>query len=399
MINTKQLSVSKTVLLLSYITIASISAAMITPALPLIEQSYQLGHGALEWVIAIYLIGYMLGQLVYGPLANTFGRLWALRCGLLVNIVGILFCLGSMYRFNYSLLLMGRLITALGAASGLTCTFMLLNELLTKDKAMQAMSFTIVAFTLGIGAAGVIGGLTAQYLFWGDCFWLLFIHGLIMLACTWQFTETLSKPIRISMKTIVHHYLQAIKSTQLIAASCVVALTSVVSYTYSAAAPMYAHMQLHLTPGSYGIWNIINMMGMLASGFISRYLMPRYSIQSIVKCGMLMLVPCIVSLLLLLNAAGTYPCWFFITTALLYCFAGSIYPSASYLASNAIADKASAASMMSFINIGSAMAAVVMLGYLPFGSLMGLIIAISVFFVLAGVMAMHFIFGRSINCI
>ena len=138
---------------------------------------------------------------------------------------------------------------------------------------------------------------------------------------------------------------------------------------------------------------------MLASGFISGYLMPRYSIQSIVKCGMLMMVPCIVSLLLLLNAAGTYPCWFFITTALLYCFAGSIYPSASYLASNAIADKASAASMMSFINIGSAMAAVVMLGYLPFGSLMGLIIAISVFFVLAGVMAMHFIFGRSINCI
>lgn len=390
MINTKNLSSCKTVLLLSYITIASISAAMITPALPLIQQSYQLGHGALEWIIAIYLIGYMFGQLIYGPLANTLGRLWALRCGLLLNLVGILFCLGSICHFNYSLLLMGRFITALGAASGLTCTFMLLNELLSEDKAMHAMSFTIVAFTLGIGAAVAIGGLIAQYLFWGDCLWLLLIQGIIMLACTWQFPETLSNPIRLSVKTIVKQYLQAIKSIKLVAASCVVALTSVISYTYSAAAPLYAHIQLHLTPGNYGIWNIINMIGMLASGFISRYLMPRYQARSILKYGMLMMIPCILSLLLLFCLTPS-PYWFFITTALLYCFAGSIYPSASYLASNAIDDKASAASMMSFINIGFAMAAVVMLGYLPLSSLLGLVIAISIFLALASTMAMRFI--------
>jgi MFS transporter, DHA1 family, multidrug resistance protein len=271
MIHKNTLSQSKVVLLLSYITIASISAAIITPALPLITQSFDIGHGALEWVISIYLLGYMLGQLIYGPLANKFGRLWALRCGLLLNLAGILLCLGSIYSLNYSLLLAGRLITALGAASGLTCTFMLLNELLTKEQAMRAMSFTIVAFTLGIGAAVVVGGMIAQYLFWGDCFWLLLIHGVVMLALTWQLPETLTKSVRISVQTIAHNYLHAIKSTKLVAASLVVGLTSVVSYTYSAAAPLYAHMQLHLTPGGYGIWNIINMVGMLASGIISSY--------------------------------------------------------------------------------------------------------------------------------
>ena len=392
MINTRTLSQSKIVLLLSYITIASISAAIVTPALPVIEHGYELGHGALEWVISIYLLGYMLGQLIYGPLANKFGRLWALRCGLLLNLVGILLCLGSIYSLNYTLLLIGRLITALGAASGLTCTFMLLNELLPKEQAMRAMSFTIVAFTLGIGAAVVAGGMISQYFFWGDCFWLLLIHGVVMLALTWQFPETLTKSIKISVKTIVRNYLHAIKSTQLVAASFVVALTSVVSYTYSAAAPLYAHMQLHLTPGDYGIWNIINMVGMLASGFFSSYLMPRYAVNSIVKFGMLMIIPCIVSLLLLFYSTTEHPCWFFITTALLYFFSGCVYPSASYLASNAIADKASAASMMSFINMGSAMTAVVVLGYLPLSALMGLIITIAAFFVLASVMAMRFIY-------
>ena len=187
------------------------------------------------------------------------------------------------------------------------------------------------------------------------------------------------------------NYLHAIKNTQLVAASCVVALTSVISYTYSAAAPLYAQKQLHLAPASYGLWNTINMVGMLASGLFSRYLMLRYTVKSIVKFGMLMILPCIVSLIALFYSTSGHCDWFFVTTALMYFFSGSIYPSASYLASNSLSDKAIAASMMSFINIGSAMAAVIILGYLPYSALMALIITVAAFFVLAGIMAMRFI--------
>ena len=391
MIHTRNLNQFKIALLLSYIPIASISGAIITPALPLIEHAYKLGHGALEWVVSIYLLGYMLGQLVYGPLANTLGRLWALRFGLILNLVGVVLCLSSTYSLHYYLLLTGRLITALGAASGLTCTLLLLNELLSKEQAMRAMSLTIVAFTLGIGAAVVVGGIIAQHVFWGDCFWLLLIHGLVMLVFTWQFSETLTRPVRISVKSIVRNYIYAIKSTQLVASSLVVAFTSVVSYTYSAAAPLYAQKQLHLAPASYGLWNTINMVGMLASGLFSRYLMLRYTVKSIVKFGMLMILPCIVSLIALFYSTSGHCDWFFVTTALMYFFSGSIYPSASYLASNSLSDKAIAASMMSFINIGSAMVTVIILGYLPYSALMALIITVSAFFVLAGIMAMRFI--------
>ena len=47
----------KIAILLSYICIASISAAIITPALPQIEHSFALSHGALEWIISIFLLG------------------------------------------------------------------------------------------------------------------------------------------------------------------------------------------------------------------------------------------------------------------------------------------------------------------------------------------------------
>ena len=83
----------KTILLLSYMSIASASAAILTPALPHIEAAFSLGHGQVEWIMNIFLIGYTLGQIIYGPLANKVGRLRALRTGFSINILGIVLCL------------------------------------------------------------------------------------------------------------------------------------------------------------------------------------------------------------------------------------------------------------------------------------------------------------------
>lgn len=185
----------KTAILLSYLCIASISAAIITPALPLIEQRYALTHGALEWVVSIFLFGYVVGQLLYGPLANRFGRLTSLRSGLLINLVGIVMCLIAVRCSSYPFLLAGRLITALGAASGLSCTFMLINESLSPERAKHAMSFAVFSFTFGVGLAVTLGGVMTQYFHWEYCFWLLLVHGVVMLLLTWQFEETLGPVI------------------------------------------------------------------------------------------------------------------------------------------------------------------------------------------------------------
>jgi MFS transporter, DHA1 family, multidrug resistance protein len=65
--------------LLSYISIASVSAAIITPALPNIEHTFALSTGTVEWIVSAFLIGYVIGQLVYGSLANCYGRIKALQ--------------------------------------------------------------------------------------------------------------------------------------------------------------------------------------------------------------------------------------------------------------------------------------------------------------------------------
>ncbi|ABS77853.1 MFS transporter [Coxiella burnetii] len=384
----------KVMLLLSYICIASISAAIITPALPHIKQAFALTNGALEWVISIFLFGYVMGQLIYAPLANRFGRLTALRYGLMVNLIGILLCIMATKASSYFLLLIGRLVTALGAASGLSCTFMLLNELLPPAEARHAMSFAIVSFTLGIGLAVTLGGLITQYLHWQDCFWILLAHGMAILFFTGLYQETLKKPIALHPRTILLGYLQALKSRQLIIFSLTAGLTSTFAYSYSAAAPLYAQINLHLSPSQYGYWNLINMTGMLASGFLSAFLIKWCGIKRFLLSGFGFMVPVLVSLITLSLANHSHILWFFMTTMLLYLFTGLLFPAASYFASNAIADKASASSMMSFINMGSAMIGVVVLGYLPFASIISLTVIILAFFSLTSISVLLYFLRR-----
>ena len=79
-------------LILNYIPIAAISSTIITPALPNIKECYALSYGQLEWIVSIFLIGYMLGQLIYGPWANYVGRVFVLRVGLIISLVGLVIC-------------------------------------------------------------------------------------------------------------------------------------------------------------------------------------------------------------------------------------------------------------------------------------------------------------------
>ncbi len=357
------MSFFRIVWLLSYISIASFSAAIITPALPEIQQQYFLLQGQIEWMVSAFLIGYVIGQLIYGPLANRFGRITALRMGLVINLVGIVICYFGLMTHAYWVLIAGRFVTALGAASGLACTFMLINEWLPAEQRKTAMAYTILSFTLGIGLAVLLGGLISQYNHWYHCFLLLFVHGLLMLYGTKVFSETLTTPQSINFNSIVKGYLAVLSSDTVLIYSLVVGFCSAIGYCFSAAGPQIAFDLFQLSPAEYGYWNIINMVGMLSGGLLAKVALQKYSASNVVYLGLAGTGLSVSSLILMFYSGNPLVLWFFMSTLFLYLFSGFLFAGGSYIASNAVSDKASGAAMMSFINMTTATLAVVLMGY------------------------------------
>lgn len=373
--------------LLSYIATASISAAVITPALPLIEQQFHLAQGAIEWMISAFLIGYVIGQLVYGPLANRFGRLTALRIGLIINLGGIAICFAGIANASYSLLILGRFISALGSASGLVCTFMLINEWLDESQRKTAMAYSILSFTLGIGIAVTLGGLVTDYWQWQACFVLLFIHGVVMLLGVGTLKETLTQSKPIHPQAILSGYLQVLSSKPLIIFAMVVGFCSAIGYCYSAAAPQIADQLLHLSAAQYGLWNLINMIGMLAGGLWSKRLLAQLSPYQVIKRGFIGCSVGIISLIIMQQSHQYSPLWFFISSMLLYWFSGLLFAGGSYLASSSVSDKGNGSAMMSFINMSTATLSVVIMGYLNGNPLLAFIEILAALWIIMAALA------------
>ena len=383
--------------LLSYISIASVSATIITPALPAIQVQFGLSPGAVEWMISAFLIGYVVGQLVYGPLANQFGRVKALRIGLTINLFGLVICLLALVINAYWLLIIGRLITAFGAASGLACTFMLINEWLPETQRKTAMAYAVLSFALGVGLAVMVGGIITEYWNWQGCFWFLLAHGVVMLWGTCVFSETLVTPKPIHAMTIVRDYWQALSSPTLVIFSLVVGSCSAISYCFSAAGPQISQDVLKLTAAQYGYWNGLNIVGMLLGGLLVKQLLARLSANAVIAIGFLGVALGIGSLLFIWGIESQSALWFFSTTASLYLFSSLLFSGGSLIASNALADKASAAAMMSFVNMCFATFCVILMGYLVTNPLVGFIIILVIIWLL--VIGLLFMKKQCIRCV
>ena len=81
-----EMSKTKQCYLLSYISTASISAAIITPALPNIQRHFLIDKSQLNQVVNLFLLGYVFGGQLTSYLSWTY-CLWFLAAYSLVQLI------------------------------------------------------------------------------------------------------------------------------------------------------------------------------------------------------------------------------------------------------------------------------------------------------------------------
>ena len=129
--------------LLLLISFASVNAVLFTPALPNIAHFFRIGEDTAQQTITWFLVGYAIGQLLYGPIANRFGRKPALYAGISLQIVSSLLCVLAGVIHEYWLLVIARFMLALGSGVGLKMTFTLVNECYEPKIASQKISYLV----------------------------------------------------------------------------------------------------------------------------------------------------------------------------------------------------------------------------------------------------------------
>ena len=352
-------------ILLSYISIASASAVILNPSLPHIAVQLGLASGEVEWLVSIFLIGYVIGQIVYGPIAKRYGDVATLRIGLCINLVGIFVCIFGGEMFSMPALLIGRFISAVGSSAGLVCTFIILNNSVKESVAKSALSFATISFTLSVSLSVLIGGMINTYSHWNYCFYALLVHGLIMLGLSFIYKNNKDTDYELSFVSVLKNYKEALGSPKLIIFSLTIGVMTVFSYCYSVSGAFITSKSFGFSSAEYGLWNTMTVVGIICGSIVTAKIINKYNNLNILMVALLTFIGLFVVLAALQLFDRITPIVFFVLITLLYFVCNFIYPAASHLASNAVECKSNASGAMNFINMSTAVISVSVLGYLP----------------------------------
>ncbi|MDB4229635.1 multidrug effflux MFS transporter [Paracoccaceae bacterium] len=194
------------------------------PAFPDIAKDLELLNvNKAQLIISSFILGTGLGQLISGPISDTFGRKPIITIGLMIFILA---CIAAYYAETLEMMLVARFIQGLGISAPRTVTMALIRDLYSGRKMAQVMSLAMAIFVLVPALAPSIGQLLFINFGWRSIYMAFIAFALIgLLWLNLRQPETL--PFEQRKKLSSTEFLSAFK--------VVITNTAVVKYTVTLA--------------------------------------------------------------------------------------------------------------------------------------------------------------------
>lgn len=148
----------------------------------------------LQLLVYMYVLGFALMQIVYGPLSDIIGRRPILIIGLSIFSLGSLV---AIFAPSFSVLLAARVIQGMGAAAGRVLAVAIVRDRFEGREMARVMSLTMMVFIIVPVIAPATGSLFLLFGSWRTIFGGMLVAAIAMLAWFWlRMPETLHPEYR-----------------------------------------------------------------------------------------------------------------------------------------------------------------------------------------------------------
>lgn len=170
-----------TLLLAALSSFGPLSMDTYLPSMPDIARQLSVSASQVQFTISAYLVGFAVGQILYGPISDRYGRKPVLLGGLFIFSVATLAC---SLAASIDLLILARVFQALGSAGLVVVTRAIVRDLYTGARAGRELSIMASVMALGPVIAPIAGGILQTAFGWRSIFLALFIIGIMGLVST-----------------------------------------------------------------------------------------------------------------------------------------------------------------------------------------------------------------------
>ncbi len=351
--NTKKY-VSLIVILGSLTALAPFSIDMYLPGFPAIANDLHTTASKVSLSLSGFFIGISVGQLLYGPLLDKFGRKKPLYAGLLIYIVA---SVGCSFASDIDSLIGLRFVEAIGGCSASVAAMAMVRDLFPVKDSAKVYSLLMLVVGASPMVAPTIGGYITAGIGWEAVFLVLAGMGLAMLIAGALWLPDSYQPdpdIQLKPLPILKNFISVLRNPQF----TTYALTASVSlsglFAYVASSPMVFMEVFHTGQKSYGWIFAFLSIGLIGSSQFNAMLLRKYSSENIIRtmlAGQLIFS----SILLIVSISGflNLPLIILLLFLILSCV-GILHPNAAALSLAPFSKNAgSASAVMGAIQMGA----------------------------------------------
>ena len=262
------------ILLVALTACGTLGMHMIIPALPATAAALHVPDATVQLTITLYLVGLAIGQLLYGPVSDRFGRRPVLLVGLvLYSLAGAVTAIAP----SAGALIAARVVQSIGGCSGLVLGRAIVRDAATPDRAAAQLALLTLVMSMAPAIAPVIGGYATAWVSWRASFALLAaIGGLTLAAAVLWLPETLSGHGQIrSARSMFYSYVRLLGSRTFCGYAIGGACTTTSFYAFMSASPFIFERRLHRPPQEVGLYYLVLMAGVALGGFTANRLAGR----------------------------------------------------------------------------------------------------------------------------
>lgn len=348
------------------------------PAFPQIAADLDVAVSRMSLSVSVYFIGFALGQIVYGPLLDRFGRQRPIYVGLAIYILATI---GCMTATSFEGMLIFRFVAALGGSAATVGATTMVRDHFPPELAAKAFATLMLVLSASPLLAPTIGSFMTVSLGWRALFAALMVLAVIDVALVALAIPRTYKPdpsVSLRIAPMLRTFREALAQRQFRTYTVAGSLSFAGLFVFVSGSPAAFMDGFNVSPQGFGGVFAILAGGMISGGQLNHVLLRLSDSREVFRRALNVQV---VAGAVFLIASLVFTLTLWQTVAMLFVFlvcAGITYPNAAALALQPFTKNVgSAASLLGFIQLGLGALAAAFVGLLDVEGMLPMAVVMS----------------------
>ena len=313
---------------------SALALTIITPSLPGIAESFVVTPESAQQVLTVYLLMVGLGQLIFGPVSDRFGRRLTLLAGLGLYLLGSVL---ASFAPNLEFLVLARFIQGLGASAAMVLPRVIINDTHQPRAAAASLAAVTAAMAITPMISFPFGGILFEFFGWrGSMVVTAFLGVVTIVSALFLLQETNNaRQTSLRLASVAVNYLSLTKNKQFLLFAINMGFHTSIFYAFLNFLP-FVFKHLGYSASEFGYFIMLLPASFIVGSLISKKLTPILGITTMVRMGSLIIVAGI-GVMAGLVFLGFESAWGLVLPGMVYSLAvGFSLPNATMGAINAV---------------------------------------------------------------